>query len=99
MERVQNSILRTPNAVRRPMIFFLIAVGSYVKPLTAKAIEIGEKIGPVKAFLGDNECKIPFTPDYIREVEARCLIGKKRSLQSAKARKLIRNQQIRFWGE
>ena len=57
---------------------FVISVGSYVKSLTELAIQLGEKIGPVTADLGDNNCQIPFAPDYIRKVQQRGSIGKKR---------------------
>lgn len=38
----------------------------------------GVKIGPVAADLGDNACQMPFAPDYIRKVQKRGTIGKKR---------------------
>lgn len=76
--RVQKEIAGAPDDVRYQMNGFLIAVGSYVADLTAVAISTGEKIGPVEADLGNNSCRIPFAPDYIRKVEARGSIGKKR---------------------
>jgi 3-methyladenine DNA glycosylase AlkD len=78
MQRVQKTIHQAPDQVRRAMNSFLIAVGSYVAPLTEFALQTGEKIGPVTADLGNNDCKIPFAPDYIRKVQARGAIGKKR---------------------
>jgi len=78
VQRVQRTIHQVPDAVRRPMIGFLIAVGSYVQPLTKFALQIGEKIGPVTADLGNNDCQVPFAPDYIRKVQKRGAIGKKR---------------------
>src|SRR5580692_8449454 len=42
-QRVQQTIHQAPDAVRRPMNGFLIAVGSYVQPLTEFALQIGEK--------------------------------------------------------
>jgi hypothetical protein len=57
---------------------FVIAVGSYIKSLTEFALQAGENMGPVTADLGDNQCQIPFAPDYIRKVEQRGAIGKKR---------------------
>jgi 3-methyladenine DNA glycosylase AlkD len=78
MQRVQRTIHQAPDAVRRPMNSFLIAVGSNVKPLTEFAVQTAEKIGPVTADLGDNDCKVPFAPDYIRKAQARGAIGKKR---------------------
>jgi hypothetical protein len=78
LERVRRSIHQTPDVVRSQMNGFLIAVGIYVKPLTESALQIGEKIGPVTADLGDNDCKVPFAPDYIRKAQKRGAIGKKR---------------------
>lgn len=78
LERVRKSIQQAPDRVRYAMNGFVIATGSYVKPLTQIAINTGEKIGPVMADLGDNECQIPFAPDYIRKVEKVRGLGKKR---------------------
>ena len=78
MERVQKTIQAAPDMVRYSMNSFLISVGCYVKPLTEAALKVAEKIGPVHADLGKNSCEIPFAPDYIRKVEARGTIGKKR---------------------
>jgi hypothetical protein len=78
VERLQKAIHDAPDVVRYAMNGFLISVGSYVKPLTELAIKAGEKIGPVKANLGNNQCQIPFAPDYIKKVEKRGAIGKKR---------------------
>ncbi len=76
--RVQQTIHRTPDLVRYQMNSFVIAVGSYVQPLTATTIQTAEQIGPVMADLGNNACQVPFAPDYIRKVQQRGTIGKKR---------------------
>jgi len=76
--RVQKSIHKAPDQVRRGMNGFLISVGCYVRPLTEFVRETAEKIGPVTADLGNNDCQIPFAPDYISKVEKRGAIGKKR---------------------
>jgi 3-methyladenine DNA glycosylase AlkD len=78
LERVRKSIHQAPDAVRRQMNLFVIAVGSCVQPLTDTAIEIGEKIGPVTVDMGNTACQVPFAPDYIRKVQKRGAIGKKR---------------------
>jgi 3-methyladenine DNA glycosylase AlkD len=78
LERVRDTIHKAPPSVRREMNWFLIAVGSYVKSLTVFATEMGETIGPVAMHVGDTACQIPFAPDYIRKVEKRGSIGKKR---------------------
>jgi hypothetical protein len=64
--------------VRYQMNHFVIAVGCYVSALTDFALELGEKIGPVTADLGNNDCQVVYAPDYIRKVQARGTIGKKR---------------------
>lgn len=78
LQRVQQTIHEAPDPVRYQMNAFVIAVGCYVPSLTASAISTGEQIGPVSADLGDNDCRIPFAPDYIRKVQHRGTIGKKR---------------------
>jgi hypothetical protein len=64
--------------VRGSMNHFVIAVGSYVKSLTGQAIKTGEKIGKVEVDMGETSCQVPYSPDYIRKVQKRGTIGKKR---------------------
>jgi 3-methyladenine DNA glycosylase AlkD len=78
MQRVQQEIHQAPDQVRRAMNSFVIAVGTCVQPLMELALQIGEKIGPVTADLGNNDCHIPSIPDHIRKAEKRGAIGKKR---------------------
>jgi DNA alkylation repair enzyme len=78
LERVRKSIHQAPNDVRSQMNSFVIAVGSYVQSLTDTAIQIAEKIGPVTVDMGNTSCQVPFAPDYIRKVQKRGAIGKKR---------------------
>lgn len=78
LQRVQKSIRQAPDAARYQMNGFVISVGCYVRPLTELALQIGEKIGPVTVDLGNTSCEVPFAPDYIRKVEKRGTLGKKR---------------------
>jgi 3-methyladenine DNA glycosylase AlkD len=78
LERVRKTIHHAPNDVRSSMNSFVIAVGSYVKPLTDMAIQTAEKIGPVSIDMGNTSCQVPFAPDSIRKVQKRGAIGKKR---------------------
>ena len=78
LQRVQKTIHQAPDVVRYQMNSFVIAVGSYVQPLTDTAIQTAEKIGLVTADLGNNSCQVPFAPDYLRKVQKRGAIGKKR---------------------
>jgi hypothetical protein len=78
IERVQKTVRQAPDAARYAMNQFLIAVGSYVQSLTETAIEAAEKLGPITADLGCNDCGIPFAPDYIRKAQKKGVIGKKK---------------------
>ncbi len=78
LQRVAKTIHHAPNAVRYQMNGFVIAVGCCVRDLTKLALETGMAIGPVSVDMGDTACKVPFAPDYIRKVEQRGTIGKKR---------------------
>lgn len=78
LQRVQQDIHEARDYVRLQMNGFVIAVGCHVLSLTKDAIRIGEKIGPVNVDMGDTSCRVPFAPDYIRKVEKRGAIGKKR---------------------
>ena len=78
LQRVQKTIHQAADEVRYQMNSFVIAVGSYVQPLTDTALQIGEKIGPVTVDMGNTSCQVPFAPDYIRKVQKRGAIGKKR---------------------
>jgi len=76
--RVGRTIHGQPNGVRYAMNGFVIALGAYVRSLTALAIQTAEKIGPVSVDMGATSCQVPFAPDYIRKIEQRGSIGKKR---------------------
>lgn len=78
LQRVEKTIHKSPDAVRYTMNNFVISVGCYVKSLKDLAIQISEKIGEVTVDMGNNSCQVPFAPDYIRKVEKRGTIGKKR---------------------
>lgn len=78
LQRVKETIHQQTDLVRYQMNSFVIAVGCYVQPLTDTAIRTAEEIGPVMADLGNNSCQVPFAPDYIRKVQDRGTIGKKR---------------------
>jgi len=76
--RVEKSIQQEPNRVRYAMNSFVIAVGSYVLPLTDAALQTAAKIGPVTVDMGDTACRVPHAYEQIRKVQKRGAIGKKR---------------------
>jgi 3-methyladenine DNA glycosylase AlkD len=66
------------NRVKSSMNAFMIAVGTYVKPLLSKAKAIARQVGPVSIDVGDTSCKIRLASEYIAKVEAAGKVGKKR---------------------
>jgi hypothetical protein len=78
LQRVEKEIHKAPNETRYKMNGFVIAVGTYVKPLNGLAKQVAERIGEVTVDMGNTACKVPFALDYIRKMEARGAIGKKR---------------------
>jgi 3-methyladenine DNA glycosylase AlkD len=78
LQRVGQTIHQQPNRVRSSMNGFVIALGTSVQPLTDLALQTAEKIGRVSVDMGDTACKVPYAPDYIRKVQQRGAVGKKR---------------------
>lgn len=78
LQRVERTIHDQPNRVRYTMNAFVIAVGSCVKELTRAATETAERMGKVTVDMGGTACKVPYAPDYIKKVQQRGSLGKKR---------------------
>lgn len=76
--RVAKTIHQQPNRVRYCMNGFVIAVGSHVPALTTTALETAKKMGKVSCDMGDTACKVPAAADYIKKVQDKGTIGKKR---------------------
>ncbi len=78
LDRITKTINNSPNRVKYNMNVFIIAVGSFVKPLNEYAKEIAKEIGKVEVDMGDTACKIPLATEYIEKVEKKNGIGKKK---------------------
>ena len=78
LQRIVKEIHSAPNRVRYTMNGFVIGVGGYIKELTKEAIEVSKKIGDVYVDMGGTACKVPSAPDYIKKMEAKGYIGKKK---------------------
>lgn len=66
------------NRERYTMNSFVIAVGSYVKPLLKQAKTAARQIGAVTVEMGDTACKTPLATAYIEKAEAEGRVGSKR---------------------
>ncbi|HEX3147217.1 MAG TPA: DNA alkylation repair protein [Gemmataceae bacterium] len=78
LKRVQKEIHTAPNRVKYTMNNFVIAVGTYVPALAAKAKAVGKAMGVVEVDMGDTSCQVPSAVAYIEKVEKMGRQGKKR---------------------
>lgn len=78
IERCEKEIHSSQNRVKYSMNNFIIAAGSYIKPLHDTAIQTAEKIGKVEVDMGGTACKVPNAVDYINKVKLLGKLGKKR---------------------
>lgn len=78
LDRVVAEIDDAPNQARSMMNGFVISVGSYVRPLLAKAKRAAKAIGEVSVDMGDTACQVPIASEYIAKVEGMGRVGKKR---------------------
>lgn len=80
LDFVEKNIHAQENNVRSSMNLFVIAIGTYVKDLTDKCLEISEKVGKVIIIKEGTACKVPFASDYINKVKVAGKIGSKRKV-------------------
>lgn len=78
LARVAKTVHSAPDQVRAQMNYFVIAVGTYVAPLGAKAIATARKIGRVEVDGGDTDCKVPDAESYIMKARRGAPIAPKR---------------------
>lgn len=78
LDRVGEHIHEEANRTRHTMNHFIIAVGSYITELTEKSKQIAAKVGKVHVEMGGTACKVPLAADYIKKVEDKNKLGKKR---------------------
>jgi hypothetical protein len=78
LQRVQTTIHQQPDRARHVMNKFVIALGTYVKPLTDAALNTASSIGPVTVHMDGTACKVPDAGEYIRKAQKKGAIGKKR---------------------
>jgi 3-methyladenine DNA glycosylase AlkD len=78
LKRIEKEIHSAPNRVRYTMNNFIICTGAYIKELTKEAMATGQKNGVVTVDMGGTACKVPSAVDYIKKMEAKGYIGKKR---------------------
>ncbi|MDA1229369.1 MAG: DNA alkylation repair protein [Planctomycetota bacterium] len=78
LDRVEKNVHKDQNRVSHTMNAFVIAVGSFIKPLTKSASATAKQIGKVEVDMGATACKVPLAVEAIRKVADRGDVGKKR---------------------
>ncbi|MDA0657473.1 MAG: DNA alkylation repair protein [Planctomycetota bacterium] len=78
LESISSDIHNSANRVRYTMNGFVIAVGTYVRPLLPLAKKVARQIGVVAVDMGTTSCKVPHATEYIAKIEAMDRVGKKR---------------------
>ncbi|MHC5209897.1 MAG: DNA alkylation repair protein [Planctomycetota bacterium] len=78
LEQVEGGIDTAMNRVRYTMNGFVIAVGTYVKPLTKRAKAAARRLGAVDVEMGGTSCKVPLATEVITKADKAGRIGKKR---------------------
>jgi hypothetical protein len=78
LNRVKKEVHTAPNRVRYTMNGFVIAVGSFVAPLSEKSKAVAKAIGKVSCDMGETSCNVPLATEYIAKVEKAGKVGKKK---------------------
>jgi len=78
LHSIEKKIKTAPNRVRYTMNAFVIAVGSFVKPLLRQAKAAAKQIGAISVEMGETACKVPPASAYLEKAEASGKVGVKR---------------------
>jgi 3-methyladenine DNA glycosylase AlkD len=78
LDRVEKEIHHAPNRVRHVMNGFIIAIGTYIRALTDKSLQVAERTGKVEVDMNGTACKVPRAADYIKKAIENNQSGKKR---------------------
>ena len=79
LDRVAREMSTAADGARYSMNSFIIAVGTYLAPLSDKAIATARKIGKVDVDMGDTACKVPDAEAYIIKSRRGAAIAPKRT--------------------
>ncbi len=78
LKTVVKEIGSAQNRVRYTMNGFVIAVGTYVRPLLKQAKASARQMGAVSVDMGDTACNVPLATAHIEKIEAAGRVGQKR---------------------
>ena len=78
LDRVSKTIHTSANRVRSAMNAFLIALGTYVTPMSEEVIAAAKDIGAVVVVKEGTACKMPNAVEYIMKAKNKGALGKKK---------------------
>jgi 3-methyladenine DNA glycosylase AlkD len=78
LDFVEKNIHQKQNRVKYTMNSFVIHVGSSIKELTQKALDMAERIGKVEVDMNGTACKVPAAKEYINKAITNGKVGKKK---------------------
>lgn len=78
LDRVSKTIHTSANRVRSTMNAFLIALGTYVAPVSEEVIATAKNIGAVMVEKEGTACKVPDAVEYIMKAKNKGALGKKK---------------------
>jgi len=78
LNRVATEIEQAQNRVRHCMNAFVIAIGTYIKELYPKALDVATKIGKQNVEMFGTYCKVPLATEYLQKAMNNGIVGKKR---------------------
>lgn len=78
LDRVSKTIHTSANRVRSAMNAFLIALGTYVTPMSEEVIAAAKDIGAVVVVKEGTACKVPNAVEYIMKAKNKGALGKKK---------------------
>lgn len=64
---IKLNIHNSANRTRYSMNNFVIALGSFYKPLQKEALEVAKNIGKIYVDMGETNCKTPLATKYIQK--------------------------------
>jgi 3-methyladenine DNA glycosylase AlkD len=78
LSRVERDVHDAPNRVRYVMNGFLLAIGTFVRPLSNEAVATAKRIGPIHVDMNGTACNVPDVGEYVAKVEKMGRVGKKK---------------------
>jgi 3-methyladenine DNA glycosylase AlkD len=79
LNRIEKEIPQSANRVRYCMNTFIIGLGGYVRDLSNEAILSAKRVGHVRVYQGNTDCKVPDAASYIQKMIDRGPVKKKKT--------------------